>query len=1114
MTNNGKTKYNVPPATQTEIDDLKKILENIYFNLKNRFNYFADFHDVIIRYAGCHSDQLVDGQKPEEMIKQFVIEPIIKYLGFSNISREGKVVSPFGKRYPDYIISGPDKDDIVLYVEAEALNVNLFAEGKGIAQVSQWLISKAAKSEYGIGTDGILWVLVKFDPSSNKTKEIFRIDIRSYFKWMINQISGISDTEIRNDLAKLLALRPEYLRSMVDNYAIHAEMEKEELTKKFYGEYVRYVFGLDEYGNKTGGTCLKDSIITPSTIKNPQRELFAVITMNRILFITFLEERNLVPLNLLTGLLDLYKKNPQPKSFYSMYLSPLFYDILNTSIGSRKPYVKTIPEFQSIAYLNGGLFRRNLTLEDLYDIDNEGIELVITNLLKYKIGLSGEAAIQPEILGYIFEKTINYISGVGKTNKQKMEGAYYTPEDVVDFIIAKTLNNSMFDKMIQGLRNSGWSETDLKGYNSIEDILHHMPKNPKHSYQMLRAIDEIRVLDPACGSGHFVTIAANAIARIKASIILAMGETPNMYDIKRMVISRNIFGVDIDEIGIEITKLRLWLAIISEATQEDIKSIEHIETLPNIDFNIVAGNSLIGQLNEKLFLSLPGMESGFIDPEDIANINSLSWESKERIAKYFKSNKIEDFSNAYMILLNAYRTASGENALTMHSIIMKIKTLLYNAINQAFYSYIVSYDATSNTNNGMVWKAITSRRPMHWNIDYVNILRSGGFDVIIGNPPYIEDQNYDESDLSLIRAKKKINGQMVPLLYRSMDSGNTHAYFIERSLNLLNERGRFGFIVPISLISTERMSPIREVLHSLSDEVEYYNFDDRPGKIFSGIQDCRSTIVIARKGEGVNNVITSRYHRWYSRDRLELFRNLKTTKYAIDTRSEIIPKLGSITELTILDKIKKQAEGMILGKFVVAAGKKVWYHNAPRYWIHAHYDEYVPKVEYYTHFTKDEKSGRLILGKPDEIKITDQYKFLHLSAKYAPVVVSLLNSSLFYWWFVTKSDGRHLLLDHVLSLPLNLDAIDGKLVKSLSEKGIELMKDFELKSNVKINIRKGGYVIKIKEIIPKQSYSKISEVDRLVAEVYNFTGDEENFISNFDLNFRLGEHLNELDEDN
>jgi SAM-dependent methyltransferase len=1107
-------KFDIPDMSEMEIESLKGTLKNIYSSVIGRFRNYSDFQDVIIRYREYHSDHLVDGQKPEEMVKQFIVEPLIRYLGFSEMSREGKLASPFGNRYPDYVISGPDNGDIILYLEAEPINTVLSAENKGIGQVSQWLISRAAKSEYGIGTDGMQWILAKFDTSSNKTKEVLSIDLRPYFTSLINPKSGAPEAEIRGELEKLLSLRPRYLRKLVDNYLISTESEKEELTKKFYGEYVRYVFGIDEKGDPTGGACLKDSINVPREVENPRKELFAVITMNRILFITFLEERGLVPTNLLTGLLALCKKSAQPRSFYSTYLNPLFYDVLNTSVESRKSYVRNINEFREIQYLNGGLFRKNLPFEELYDIDNEGVELVITNLLKYKIGLSGEAAIQPEILGYIFEKTINYISGAGKTNKQKMEGAFYTPEDVVNFIIDKTLNNAIFDKMIQGLRNSGWTDTDLKGYASIEDILHNMPKNPKHSYQMLRSIDEIRVLDPACGSGHFITAAANVLARVKASIMLALDLTPNMYGIKRTVISKNIFGVDIDEIAVEVAKLRLWLSIISEATTKDIKSGEHIETLPNIDFNIVAGNSLVGQLNEKLYLSLSAIESGFVDTDELEFINKLPENTKNELQRLFRSNKTEDFSEAYMMLLSEYRTASGEEALVMHGIIMKIRDMLYGAINSAFYSYLTSFNSTSKTKNDLLWKAVTSRRPVHWNIDYVNILGNGGFDVIIGNPPYIEDQNYDESDLAIIKKSKIIKDRSTPLIYRSMDCGNTHAYFIERSLNLLNEDGRFGFIVPVSLVSTDRMSPVRRVVQESSMDVAYYNFDDRPGKIFSGIEDCRSTIVITENGNGVEEVTTSKYHRWYSRDRPKLFEDLKTAKYRTSSKGEIIPKIGTTTESKILTRMKAQSSGKVLADFLKVGGTKIWYHNAPRYWIHSHYDEYVPKAEYYKDYKKDEKTGKILLGKPYEIKITDHYKSLEFSEKSAAAVAAILNSSLFYWWFVTKSDGRDLLSDHILSLPLDLERIDPTLMESLKERGIELMKDYDLNSHININIRKGGYAIKIKEIMPKKSYDKIQELDKLVAKVYGFTDEEAEFIENFDLTFRLGENRYLGDESN
>jgi hypothetical protein len=126
---------------------------------------------------------------------------------------------------------------------------------------------------------------------------------------------------------------------------------------------------------------------------------------------------------------------------------------------------------------------------------------------------------------------------------------------------------------------------------------------------------------------------------------------------------------------------------------------------------------------------------------------------------------------------------------------------------------------------------------------------------VVGNPPYIEDGKYNEHELKVIESTvaKNNNGAWdytdESLMYSSNECGNTHAYFIERSLDVLKYAGKFGFIVPVALVSTDRMRSIRGVIHNTSSEVYYYNFDDRPSKIFRGIEHCRSTIVIIEKAQ-------------------------------------------------------------------------------------------------------------------------------------------------------------------------------------------------------------------------------------------------------------------------
>jgi tRNA1(Val) A37 N6-methylase TrmN6 len=119
------------------------------------------------------------------------------------------------------------------------------------------------------------------------------------------------------------------------------------------------------------------------------------------------------------------------------------------------------------------------------------------------------------------------------------------------------------------------------------------------------------------------------------------------------------------------------------------------------------------------------------------------------------------------------------------------------------------------------------RNPFHWKVDYGAVFENCGFDVVVGNPPYIEDGKYNQQELKVIESLVAQNNNGVwnytdePLIYSSNQCGNTHAYFIERSLEVLKDGGKFGFIVPVALVSTDRMNSIREVLHGDSSSISY-----------------------------------------------------------------------------------------------------------------------------------------------------------------------------------------------------------------------------------------------------------------------------------------------------
>jgi hypothetical protein len=463
-----QTRFSLQQIDPAKRSNLDQKLREFYYDIKIKFKNFGTFQDVLTKSLAYSSKDLKDEQIPEEFAKRNLIEPLIDFLGFETVP-ETVLPAPSGKKKPDYTIRPKNKDSPIFYVEAEPLSTDLYQKGYGVSQVEGWLLSRASKTDYGIATNGFEWILLKFDTTSAKSKEILKVSLRTIFLKILNPQAFITEDEIGKTEANFLTFDCEYVSSFLSGYLEIIEKEKEEISKRFYNDYVRLVFGYDKKGNTIEGACLLNKVITPSEVGTNDVNLFSVVFMNRLIFIKFLEEKGIVPKNLLRELHEGYRSSGAPATFYETYLKPLFYEVFNRSKSNRISAIRTIPLYSQIPYLNGGLFREVIKNEKNYNIENEGVELVLENLLDgYSFGL--DSGINPDILGYIFEKTINFISGTG-TDQQKMKGAYYTPDDVVEFIIEETLIPIIFDKMIKGLKNSGWSDTDLKGYNSIEDIL-------------------------------------------------------------------------------------------------------------------------------------------------------------------------------------------------------------------------------------------------------------------------------------------------------------------------------------------------------------------------------------------------------------------------------------------------------------------------------------------------------------------------------------------------------------------------------------------------------------------------------------------------------------------
>ncbi|HQE61664.1 MAG TPA: ATP-binding protein, partial [Candidatus Latescibacteria bacterium] len=324
---------------------------------------------------------------------------------------------------------------------------------------------------------------------------------------------------------------------------------------------------------------------------------YASVLLNRLMFVYFLQKKGFLD----NGAQDYLRKKLNesqkrgPNRFYREFLQELFFK------GFAQP--NHAPETEAllgqIPYLNGGLFLPH-PIEIKYPniaIPDAAFESILALFEKYSWSLDDtpggkDDEINPGVLGYIFEKYIN----------QKAFGAYYTRTEITEYLCEHTIHRLILDKV---------SSPGVPGFvaprhfDSLGDLL--LSLDAELCRTLLNdVLPSIRILDPACGSGAFLVAALKTLINVYSAVtgkieylndkglrdqLAAMrkeGRSLN-YHIKRRIITDNLFGVDIMDEAVEIARLRLFLALVAS-----VSTVEQLEPLPNIDFNVVPGNSLIG----------------------------------------------------------------------------------------------------------------------------------------------------------------------------------------------------------------------------------------------------------------------------------------------------------------------------------------------------------------------------------------------------------------------------------------------------------------------------------------------------------------------------------------
>jgi hypothetical protein len=545
---------------------------------------------------------------------------------------------------------------------------------------------------------------------------------------------------------------------------LKAALDVERVTKKFYGEFdtqrlafVEHIHGISD---------------------DHQRRWYASVLMNRLMFIWFLQRKGFLDgadRDYLTIKLTASKKRGADK-FYSVFLQALFFEGFAQPEPARSAEAKAM--LGKIRYLNGGLFlphrvelNHGFPNQIRIKIPDVAFENIFALFSSYSWNLNDtpggdDQEINPDVLGYIFEKYIN----------QKEFGAYYTRPEMTGYLCERTIYKLVLDRVNQALN---------RRFATISDILLNLDANLCRAL-LFEILPSLRLLDPACGSAAFLVAAMKVLIAIYSAVIgkiqflndvelakwhkQTQAEHPSvLYFIKKQIITNNLFGVDIMEEATEIARLRLFLALVASAQTE-----EQLEPLPNIDFNILAGNSLIGLLrvDPAKFDAGQNKIAGNQDPLTLQHGSELGFtvETKtaptrvEKVAAFVAQQNAARFAailedkNKSIELYRKHAFQPGEKdgltqeerLIALRSHIENVREQSYARLNQMlldeFNALGIQFEqATWNDKKNEVGKPekrrlklndIAALHPFHWGYEFDKVMADGGFDGIITNPPW------------------------------------------------------------------------------------------------------------------------------------------------------------------------------------------------------------------------------------------------------------------------------------------------------------------------------------------------------------------------------------------
>lgn len=830
------------------------------------------------------------------------------------------------------------------------------------------------------------------------------------------------------------------------------------------------------------------------------------LLFHRLTFLYFLQKQGLLAgdIDYFSTQLRRLRAHYGPDLFY-VFFHRIVHRLCRTDADKQPQPADLQPLLEQLQPLNGGLLETH-PLEKYWEqiaIPDAAFERLFAFFDSFHWQchdqpLPPEPTVTPSILSPLLESIVN----------RKQAGAYYTQDDVTAYIskqtllpaLLQTLQHSAATDLLQTIQQTAMQNPDryippavrspkllpmesereykarqeryqqvksrlttgtlaslhdlvtynLDGPQLLQDILAHC-EDSRFVRACYEHLEQLTILDPTCGSGAFLCAALAGLHPLYRACLTRMAE---------MLLER--------------ADTMTHLAADTQVRRADLccfrQILDRVCAAPNQDFFILAtilmqnlyGVDLMREAVEicrlRLFLQL---SAHLTDQNELQHLQRLRFNIRP-------GNALLGFTHY-----------AGQVDTTQPLPMQRLQ--LDRSLARSSGPHTPAHQRIQESEQSMhQWHE--QHLPFHWCIEFPEVLARGGFAVVIGNPPYVE--------------YNKVRSTYVASTHDVERCGNLYAAVIERSFELCRmDTAYLGLVVPMSICSGERFASLRDRIKQRTEQLWLANFEIFPSRLFSDSFQRLSILLAvhtAPDSPQAPQIHVTRIQRWYAAERPHLLDLIAFTTTCSQVKPQAFPRLASPIQEEILLKVIAAAHGTTIADILCTRSSPhfVYYQEATNYWTKA--------------------SCRIPFYRKNGIVMTPPHsRMLYLQTEaMARVTMALLNSSLFYVWFATFSDGFHLSHALVRDFPVSQDLFtQGELVQL----ALQLEQDIQVHTSIHTrNTKPGispsstGLAIEVEEYRLAHSKPILDTIDRTLGRLYGLSPAEVDFLIHYDHKYRMG----------